>query len=109
MDQNQLTPVKTKRKNVKYGIAGFSMSALFFALLILFLLLLSIILGVWALWLFGVGSNVSNEIEETVFKASAGGVVTVEMYGTKELKSVKIDFFHNDTLDKSLLKVLFLW
>lgn len=31
------------------------------------------------------------EIEETVFKASAGGVVTVEMYGTKELKSVKID------------------
>ncbi len=31
------------------------------------------------------------EIEETVFKASAGGVVTVEIYGTKELKSVKID------------------
>ena len=31
------------------------------------------------------------EIEETVFKASAGGVVTIEMYGTKELKSVKID------------------
>ena len=31
------------------------------------------------------------EIEETVFKASAGGVVTVEVYGTKELKSVKID------------------
>ena len=31
------------------------------------------------------------EIEETVFKASAGGVVTVEMYGTKELKSVIID------------------
>ena len=31
------------------------------------------------------------EIEETVFKASAGGVVTVEMYGTKELKSIKID------------------
>ena len=30
------------------------------------------------------------EIEETVFKASAGGVVTVEVYGTKELKSVKI-------------------
>ena len=31
------------------------------------------------------------EIEETVFKASAGGVVTVEMYGTKELKAVIID------------------
>lgn len=31
------------------------------------------------------------EIEETVFTASAGGVVSVEMYGTKELKSVKID------------------
>lgn len=31
------------------------------------------------------------EIEETVFTASAGGVVTVEMYGTKELKAVKID------------------
>lgn len=31
------------------------------------------------------------EIEESVFKASAGGVVTVEVYGTKELKSVKID------------------
>ena len=31
------------------------------------------------------------EIEESVFKASAGGVVTIEMYGTKELKSVKID------------------
>ena len=30
------------------------------------------------------------EIEETVFSASAGGVVTVEMYGTKELKSVQI-------------------
>ncbi len=31
------------------------------------------------------------EIEETVFKASAGGVVSVEMYGTKELKAVLID------------------
>ena len=31
------------------------------------------------------------EIEETVFTASAGGVVVVEMYGTKELKAVKID------------------
>jgi DNA-binding YbaB/EbfC family protein len=31
------------------------------------------------------------EIEETVFKASAGGVVTIEMYGTKELKSISID------------------
>lgn len=31
------------------------------------------------------------EIEESVFKASAGGVVIVEVYGTKELKSVKID------------------
>lgn len=31
------------------------------------------------------------EIEESVFKASAGGVVTIEMFGTKELKSVNID------------------
>ena len=31
------------------------------------------------------------EIEESVFKASAGGVITIEMFGTKELKSVKID------------------
>ena len=31
------------------------------------------------------------EIEETVFKASAGGVVSVEMYGAKELKAVLID------------------
>ena len=31
------------------------------------------------------------EIEETVFTASAGGVVVVEMFGTKELKAVKID------------------
>lgn len=31
------------------------------------------------------------EIEETVFTASAGGVVVVKMYGTKELKAVKID------------------
>ncbi len=30
------------------------------------------------------------EIEETVFTASAGGVVTVEIYGTKEIKSVVI-------------------
>lgn len=31
------------------------------------------------------------EIENTVFTASAGGVVTVEVYGTKELKSVNVD------------------
>lgn len=31
------------------------------------------------------------EIEETVFTASAGGVVSVEVYGTKELKEVKVD------------------
>lgn len=31
------------------------------------------------------------EIEETVFTASAGGVVSVEVYGTKELKSIKVD------------------
>ena len=30
------------------------------------------------------------EIEESVFSASAGGVVTVEVYGTKEIKSVII-------------------
>ncbi len=31
------------------------------------------------------------EIEETVFTASAGGVVSVEVYGTKELKAIKVD------------------
>lgn len=31
------------------------------------------------------------EIEESVFTSSAGGVVTVEVYGTKELKQVKVD------------------
>ena len=31
------------------------------------------------------------EIEETVFSASSGGVVSVEVYGTKELKAIKID------------------
>ncbi len=30
------------------------------------------------------------EIDETVFTASAGGVVTVEVYGTKEIKSVQV-------------------
>lgn len=30
------------------------------------------------------------EIEETVFTATAGGVVTVEVYGSKELKAVKV-------------------
>lgn len=30
------------------------------------------------------------ELEESVFTASAGGVVTVEVYGTKEIKSVTI-------------------
>ncbi len=30
------------------------------------------------------------EIEETIFTASAGGVVTVEIYGTKELSEVII-------------------
>lgn len=29
------------------------------------------------------------EIEQTVFTASAGGVVSIEMYGSKELKAVK--------------------
>lgn len=31
------------------------------------------------------------EIEETVFKASSGGIVSVEVYGSKTLKSVTID------------------
>lgn len=31
------------------------------------------------------------EIENTVFYASAGGVVDVEVYGTKEIKAVKIE------------------
>ena len=31
------------------------------------------------------------EIEETVFSATSGGVVSVEVYGTKELKAIKID------------------
>lgn len=30
------------------------------------------------------------QIEESVFTASAGGVVTVEVFGTKELKAVKV-------------------
>lgn len=45
------------------------------------------------------------EIEETVFKASAGGVVSIEMYGTKELKSVIIDesFEAEDRADYEML------
>lgn len=31
------------------------------------------------------------EIENTVFYASAGGVVDVEVYGTKEIKAVKVE------------------
>jgi hypothetical protein len=31
------------------------------------------------------------EIEETVFIGSAGGVVSVEVWGTKEIKAVSID------------------
>lgn len=31
------------------------------------------------------------EIEETVFSASAGGVVTVDILGTKEIDSITID------------------
>ena len=31
------------------------------------------------------------EIENTVFYASAGGVVNVEVYGTKELKAVSVE------------------
>lgn len=31
------------------------------------------------------------EIEETVFTASAGGVVTVEMLGTKVLQAINVD------------------
>ena len=31
-----------------------------------------------------------NEIENTVFEASAGGVVVIEMYGSKELKAVNV-------------------
>jgi len=34
--------------------------------------------------------DTQKEIEETVFEASAGGVVTVELYGTKELKAVHV-------------------
>jgi len=30
------------------------------------------------------------EIEETVFEAAAGGVVTIEMFGSKELKAVHV-------------------
>ena len=30
------------------------------------------------------------EIEQTVFMASAGGVVSIEMYGSKELKAVRL-------------------
>ena len=31
------------------------------------------------------------EIENTVFYASAGGVVNVEVYGTKELKAINVE------------------
>lgn len=34
--------------------------------------------------------DTQKEIDESVFSATAGGVVTVEMYGTKELKAVNI-------------------
>ena len=62
MDQNQLTPVKTKRKNVKYGIAGFSISTVFLVLLILFWLLLSILLCAFALYISGLPVDFSSEI-----------------------------------------------
>ena len=46
------------------------------------------------------------EIEETVFKASAGGVVTIEMFGTKdEILNLAV----NNSLDKvyfTLIKAL---
>ncbi|MBP5407937.1 MAG: YbaB/EbfC family nucleoid-associated protein [Bacilli bacterium] len=35
--------------------------------------------------------DTQKQIEETVFTASAGGVVSVDMYGTKEIKEVRID------------------
>lgn len=46
-----------------------------------------------------------NEIENTVFEASAGGVVTIEMYGSKELKAVKVadDFKPEDKEDFEML------
>lgn len=34
--------------------------------------------------------DTQKEIEETVFQASAGGIVSVEVYGSKELKSISI-------------------
>lgn len=45
------------------------------------------------------------EIEQTVFKASAGGVVSVEMYGTKELKAINISesFEAEDRSDYEML------
>ena len=44
------------------------------------------------------------EIEQTVFTASAGGVVSIEMYGSKELKAVKfVDGFKpEDALDAAV-------
>ena len=46
-----------------------------------------------------------NEIENTVFEASAGGVVTIEMYGSKEIKVVKVadDFKPEDKEDFEML------
>lgn len=35
--------------------------------------------------------DTQKQIEETVFTATAGGVVSVEVYGTKELKSVIVN------------------
>lgn len=45
------------------------------------------------------------EIEESVFTASAGGVVTIEMFGSKELKAVKVadDFKPEDKEDFEML------
>lgn len=45
------------------------------------------------------------EINDTVFYASAGGVVSVEMYGTKELKKVVVseDFEAEGTEDYEML------
>lgn len=46
-----------------------------------------------------------NEINETVFKATAGGVVTVEVFGTKQLKAVVVseDFEATEKEDFEML------
>ncbi|MDF2699760.1 MAG: nucleoid-associated protein [Haloplasmataceae bacterium] len=48
------------------------------------------------------------ELEETVFTGTAGGVVTIEMLGTKEVKSVKVKPEAVDPEDVEMLEDMIL-